>query len=120
MLPEVLAAAVEVEEAQVEEAEVAEPQIDEPQTLPRPDDGDTTGAGSDYRVILYNDDFHSMDEVILQLIKATGCSPERAVAITIEVDARGRGVCFRGERSECQQVCRVLREISLQCEVDSD
>ncbi len=99
---------------------VAEPQIDEPATAPRVDDGDTEGLGSDYRVLLYNDEVHSFDEVIEQLVKATGCSLAKAEAITVEVTARGRGVCFRGERSRCQDVCRVLREINLQCEVDCD
>ena len=99
---------------------VAEPEIAEPTTDPRVDDGDTAGNGSDYRVLLYNDDFHSMDEVVDQLVKATRCSSAKAEAITMEAHFKGRAVCFRGERPKCQDVCRVLREIRLQCEVDCD
>jgi ATP-dependent Clp protease adapter protein ClpS len=102
------------------EPEVAPPQIDEPDLDPQQDDGTGGGQGSDFRVILYNDDFHDVDEVIAQVMKATGCSPARATSITQEAHFKGRAVCFRGERPKCHQVCRVLREIQLQCEVDCD
>jgi ATP-dependent Clp protease adapter protein ClpS len=78
------------------------------------------GSGSPFRVILYNDDWHSMDEVVNQLQKATGCTVEKAVNITLEVDARGRGVCYHGDRDNCHRVAGVLREIRLQVEVDCD
>ena len=81
---------------------------------------DIDHTGSDFRVILYNDDFHSEDEVIEQLKKATGCSTSRAEEITVEAHFKGRAICFRGERGECQRVCQILREIRLQCEVDAD
>lgn len=115
-----LAAQPAVAQPAVAEPQIDEPQIDEPTTDPSVDDGDTQGSGSDYRVLLYNDAFHSMDEVAEQLIKATGCSLPRAEAIMMEAHFKGRAVCFRGERPRCQDVCRVLREIRLQCEVDCD
>ena len=80
----------------------------------------TTSSGEGFRVILYNDDFHDMDEVVLQLQKATGCTIEEAAHITIEAHTKGRAVCYRGDRDDCQRVARILREIRLQCEVDSD
>lgn len=76
--------------------------------------------GEGWRVILYNDDIHGVDEVILQLQKATGCDLDTAARVTLEVDKNGRGVCYRGERDDCGRVVRVLREIRLQCEVDDD
>ncbi|HEX8552137.1 MAG TPA: ATP-dependent Clp protease adaptor ClpS [Abditibacteriaceae bacterium] len=76
--------------------------------------------GEGWRVILYNDDWHGCDEVVAQVQKATSCDLETAVRITLEVDARGRGVCFRGDLEECHRVVKVLREIRLQCEVDED
>jgi len=120
MLDEMMLALSPPESPQVAEPEVAGPEVAEPATAPRVDDGGTQGLGLDYRVLLYNDEVHSVGEVIEQVVKATGCSPLRAEAITLEVDARGRAVCFRGERARCQDVCRVLREINLQCEVDCD
>ncbi len=78
-----------------------------------------TGHG-DYRVVLYNDDFHGMDEVALQLQKATGCDLETAISIMLEAHMQGRAVCYRGAREECHRVARILREIRLQVEVDCD
>ncbi len=83
--------------------------------------GETTDRTSDgFRVLLYNDEHHSMDEVILQLQKATGCNLEKAIDIMIEAHTKGRAVCYKGGRDDCQKVCRILREIRLQCEVDCD
>ncbi len=82
---------------------------------------DETGKTSgEYRVILYDDDHTPVDAVIEQLIKATKCSLLKATKITREVEAKGRGICFRGARDKCRQVALVLREIRLQCEVDCD
>ncbi len=77
-------------------------------------------AGNNYRVVLYNDDFHSMDEVVEQVVKATSCEIEKAIHITLEAHRKGRAVCYKGARGKCQEVARVLREIRLQCEVDCD
>jgi ATP-dependent Clp protease adapter protein ClpS len=79
---------------------------------------DQTGEG--FRVILYNDDFHSVDEVVLQLQKATGCDELQATLIMLEAHTKGRAICYKGRRDDCQKVCRILREIKLQCEVDCD
>lgn len=78
------------------------------------------GSDADFRVILYNDDWHGVDEVLIQLQKATGCTLHEALTIVNEVESRGRGICFRGDREECHRVAGVLREIRLQCEVDCD
>jgi ATP-dependent Clp protease adaptor protein ClpS len=82
--------------------------------------GNTGSTDSDYRVVLYNDDFHSMDEVVLQLQKATGCDEHAAINITMEAHMHGRAVCYHGSREECHRVARILREIRLQVEVDCD
>jgi ATP-dependent Clp protease adapter protein ClpS len=73
-----------------------------------------------YRVVLYNDDNHSVDEVVLQIQKATGYDLEKAFDIMWEAHTKGRAICFRGERGECHRVARVLRQIRLQVEVDCD
>lgn len=75
-------------------------------------------VGRLWRVILYNDDWHTFDEVILQVQKATGCSLERAVAITYEAHTKGRAVAYEGSKAKCQRVVAVLREIRLQAEID--
>ena len=72
------------------------------------------------RVVLYNDDWHTFDEVALQIVKATGCDPETAWGMAVNVDRNGREVVFHGARAACEKVAGVLRQIRLQTEVDGD
>lgn len=71
-----------------------------------------------WNVILYNDDFHSFDEVILQVQKATGVSLERAAEITLEAHLKGRAVCFTGPLERCEHVAAILRQIELTVEIE--
>ena len=69
-------------------------------------------------VILYNCECHTFDDVERILQKATGCSLEKAQAIAIEVDTRGRAICFSGTQEECERVARIIASIRLQVETD--
>lgn len=82
-------------------------------------DGDTA-PGDGFRVILYDDDFHGMEEVAAQIHRATDYPPLQCWAIMLEAHNKGRAICYRGSREKCHTVTRVLREIRLQCEVDCD
>ncbi len=70
-----------------------------------------------WQVILYNDDIHTFDEVILQVQKATGCSTLEATRITMEAHFKGKAVAFTGDFAECHRVAGVLREIGLIVEI---
>lgn len=78
----------------------------------------TTLLGKPYNVILFNDDHHSMEEVTLQLIKATGCSTEKALTIMLEAHTNGRAICFSGNRERCEHVESVLNEIRLGTKIE--
>lgn len=69
-------------------------------------------------VILYNDDWHPFDQVVLQVQKATGCTLEKAVWITHEAHFTGRAVAYSGTLEECERVAGVLRAIRLEVQVD--
>jgi ATP-dependent Clp protease adaptor protein ClpS len=71
-----------------------------------------------WNVILYNDDVHSFEEVILQVQKATGVSIEMAVEITLEAHHQGRAICFSGSIEKCTKVANILKEIQLHVEID--
>ncbi len=73
---------------------------------------------SPWHVILYNDEIHSFDEVILQLIKATGCSSEQAKAYAIQAHMQGKASVYEGSFEECFRVQGVLREIQLVTEIE--
>lgn len=53
-----------------------------------------TTVGTPAKCILYNDDWHTFDEVIVQLVKATGCSIEEAESLTWEVHTRGKAAVY--------------------------
>ncbi|HEV2471147.1 MAG TPA: ATP-dependent Clp protease adaptor ClpS [Chthonomonadales bacterium] len=69
-------------------------------------------------VILYNDDYHDMLEVVSQLQKATGYDAARCGRIMLEAHTRGRAVAFAGTEEKCDKVAAVLRQIRLQVETD--
>ena len=71
-----------------------------------------------WRVILYNDDIHTFDEVIMQLIKATGCSMSQAKAYAIQAHTQGKACVFEGTFEACFKVQGVLREIQLVTEIE--
>jgi ATP-dependent Clp protease adapter protein ClpS len=88
---------VEVEE---EEAKDTEEHLDEP-----------------WSVILYNDDVHTFEEVINQLVKATGCSTSEAEKLAWTVHTEGKATVYEGSFEECFEVQSVLKEIELVTEI---
>ncbi len=70
-----------------------------------------------WKVVLYNDDIHSFDEVILQVQKATGCSQQEATRISMEAHFNGKAVAYTGEFVDCNKVAAILREIGLLVEI---
>jgi hypothetical protein len=67
-----------------------------------------------WSVVLVNDESHDFDQVIAQIRRATGCTMEWGVAVTIAVDANGRGVLHTsGDALECTTTQQVLAEIQL-------
>lgn len=82
------------------------------------DDDIGSRLGEPWKVILYNDDIHTFDEVILQLQKALGCGQQRAGKIAYEAHTRGKAIAYHGEFAECFRVAGVLREIQLLVEIE--
>lgn len=71
-----------------------------------------------WKVILFNDEIHSFDEVILQLIKALGCGEQRATEIALEAHLQGKALALVGSFAECFRVVSILREIQLIVEIE--
>ncbi len=72
-----------------------------------------------YRVILFNDDVHTFDEVIMQIIKAVECSRAKAEKHTWEVHTRGRSIVYTGQLPRCLKVSSILEEIDLRTEIQT-
>lgn len=70
------------------------------------------------RVLLYNDDWHTFDEVIDQLIIAIHCTEKTAENMAWTVHTKGVCQVFEGNLEKCFEVSAVLEEIELKTEVN--
>ncbi len=75
-------------------------------------------VGLSARVILFNDEEHTFEEVIAQIIRATGCTAEHAEALTFEVHSRGKAMVYDGTMNACLKVSAILEEISLHTQIE--
>ena len=88
------------------------------QHQPEIDDTSTTDTDHPVRVILFNDNVHTFDEVIDQLIKATGCSHDKAETYAWEVHTKGKAAVYEGTLEECMRVTSILEEIALHTQIE--
>jgi ATP-dependent Clp protease adapter protein ClpS len=70
------------------------------------------------KVILFNDEIHTFDEVIIQLMKAIKCTQTKAEALAWEVHNNGKAVVFAGEMFRCMEVSGILEEIKLMTQIE--
>lgn len=70
-----------------------------------------------WRLFLYDDDIHTFDEVIEQVIKATGCSYAHAEKLTWQVHNEGKAMVLEGEFEACLRADSILKEIQLVTEI---
>lgn len=70
------------------------------------------------KVILFNDDVHTFDEVIIQIMKAIRCTQSKAEALAMEAHTSGRAVVFSGELLRCMEVSHILEEIKLMTQIE--
>ncbi len=71
-----------------------------------------------WHVILYDDDVHTFEDVIVQLVRATSCTVERAERHAWTVHTEGKDCVYTGEFFACLRVQDVLREIALVTEIE--
>lgn len=89
-----------------------------PQTeeLISPTDIDTANEG--FTLILFNDSHHEFDEVINQVMKATGYGYDKAETITLEAHNKGRAIVISGVLDICLKAQAVLEEIALRTNIE--
>ena len=68
-------------------------------------------------VVLFNDEVHTIEEVIGQLIKALRCDSSKAEGLTWEVHTSGKAAVLEGPMDECIKVSGVLEEIALRTQI---
>ncbi|WKZ70697.1 MAG: ATP-dependent Clp protease adaptor ClpS [Melioribacteraceae bacterium] len=92
---------------------------EKPTGITEPEFEEEIDVGLPFKVVLYNDDWHTFDEVIDQIIKAINCSLQKARDLTFEVHVKGKAIVFFGPLPECLKVSSVLEEIELHTQIIS-
>ena len=90
----------------------------EPTAAPTAEVADETRVALPWRVILFDDDIHSFEEVIVQLMRATSCTADHAARVAFTVHTTGKAVCFEGPFEACFRVKGVLDEIALVTQIE--
>lgn len=75
-------------------------------------------TGRPHNVILFNDEHHSMGEVMNQIMKAVSCGAGKAKEIMMEAHKSGRAVVFTGGLERCELVADILEEIRLGTKIE--
>jgi ATP-dependent Clp protease adapter protein ClpS len=94
------------------DVEPAPPEVEEVE-----EEDERSGTDEPWTVILFNDEVHTFEEVIGQIIKATGCPRGKAEDLTWTVHNEGKATVFEGDFEECFEVQSVLKEIQLVTEI---
>lgn len=94
---------------------------EQPDQQETPDTGvlveERTDIDTPWRVMLYNDEVHTFDEVINQLTKAINCSISQAQKIAFKVHSEGKALVYEGDFEPCFEVSSILKEIQLITEI---
>lgn len=77
-----------------------------------------TILGKPKKLILFNDDMHSMDQVVDQLRKATGYDETQCISIMMEADQNGRAVVYTGHLERCEHIESILAQIKLGTKIE--
>ena len=80
----------------------------------------TTGGGSGFLVIVYDNDKNTWQQVVTVLQKATGCPQEEAEIETWEIDNLGKSVVHHSGQEECERAAGIIRTIGIRVEVVED
>ncbi|MBL4754852.1 MAG: ATP-dependent Clp protease adaptor ClpS [Flavobacteriales bacterium] len=69
------------------------------------------------RVVLYNDEWHTFEEVIEQIILATGYKTTKAEVMTWEVHTKGKSIIYSGDIDKCLYISSILEQIKLSTQI---
>lgn len=97
----------------------SDPVLADPEELTRTETKEEVleAVSTPWRLVLYDDDIHTFEDVIEQLMKATGCSLSVAEDLTWQVHNNGKAIVHEGEFEECLRIDSVLKEIQLVTEI---
>ena len=71
----------------------------------------------EYVVVIFNNDYTSVDRVVDILIIATGCDEHEAAIETWEAHTFGSAAVHRSTKTECETIARTISSIGIVTEV---
>ena len=74
--------------------------------------------GHPHKCILFNDEQHSQDEVVSQIMKAINCGSHTAYEMMMTAHRTGSAVVFTGGQEKCELVASILEQIGLATSVE--
>ena len=77
------------------------------------EDDNGIGNGLGTKVVLFNDNVHTFEQVISQLMKAIKCSEETAFYHANTIHTKGQSDVYKGKIERCLTVSSILNEINL-------
>ena len=83
---------------------------------PQPQEKDDVGISG--CVLLFNDSWHTFEQVSEQLVKAINCNKKRAQLLTWVVHNQGKAQVFSGDIQNCINVSDTLEEIDLRTRIE--
>lgn len=79
------------------------------------DIGTNTG---NFTLILFNDSYHEFEDVVNQVMKATGFGYDKSEGITLEAHIKGRAIVLTGNLTSCLKAQTILEEIALKTAIE--
>ena len=70
-----------------------------------------------WSVDLFNDEIHTFEEVIIQLIRATGCTRGQAEDFAWTVHREGKAKVYHSDFEGCLRVAGILNQIGLMTQI---
>lgn len=77
-----------------------------------------TAVETPWSVIVFDDDIHTFEEVIIQLMKAIGCTPQKGYEHALTIHTEGKDCVYQGDFFDCFRIQGVLKEIALVTEIE--
>jgi len=74
--------------------------------------------GKLHKVVLFDDNEHSQDEVVGQIMKATNCGASQAYEMMMTAHNSGSAIVFTGGKEKCELVASILEQIGLATNVE--
>lgn len=73
-----------------------------------------------YKLILLNDDHHSMHEVMRQIVKAVKCTGDQAHNFMMEAHSTGSSVILVSTEEAVKKAAKILEEIDLAITIEKE